>query len=258
MEQQNINTGVYEFTSNTDHIYIEGTEENDVELLSLKGNTEINPNSCTYERFKEGLDAHLFYFTGDYYNKYLKIYGTRFIYDSQGEAHEALIVKQGSNVGGLHNILPTQLKNQDSVTMKIKIYENTLDATDTAKLQFMNMNWDIKELQPGEYFNIVKMTVAGTATWLLGSHGRPEFINLNITNSTKKDKKFDFEIIEILLNDEESIYNTINEFQTLELEKMTIQENSLDKINEYVLSNDTASRLNIINKKILDIEKMLI
>lgn len=255
---QQINTGIYELTSNNDHIYIEGTEENDIELLSLIGNTEYNINSCTYNRFREGLDAHLYYCTGDYYNKYLTIYGTRFIYDSKGEIHESVILKQGANIGGLHNILPTQLKNQDTINMKIRIYENTLDSTDTAKIQFMNMNWDIKSLEPGEHTNAVKMTVASTATWLLNSYGRPEFLNLSITNSTENNKKLDFEILEISLQNDIGVYNSYEEFQTLELERLTIQEGSLNVIDEYILSNDAASRLNIINNKILDIEKRLL
>lgn len=257
MEQQNINTGVYEFTSNTDHIYIEGTEENDIELLSLKGNTEINTNSCTYERFREGLNNQLYYFINDYYNKYYSIYGTRFIYDSRGEVHETIAFKQ-SSVGGIYSVLPNQLKNQDSITVKIKIYENTLESTDIAKIQFINMNWDIKSLMPGEHTNTVKMSVANSSTWLLESYARPEVIYFSITNKTEKNKRFDFEITEILLNSNESIDNNTDEFQLLDLEKITVQESNLDKINEYVLSNDTASRINIINKKIIDIEKILI
>lgn len=255
--EQNMNTGVFELTSNNDYIYIQGTEENDIELLSLKGNTEHNTNSCTCDRFREGLNSQLYFYTGDYYNKYVKFYGTRFIYDSQEDIHEELIIKQNT-YGGLYTTLPAVLKNQDDITIKIRINENTLESTDTFKLQFINANWDIRSLSPGEYTYSVKMSVQTTSYWLVYSHNRPEFLNIKIKNTTAIKKKFDFEILEIILNDQEGVSNNDSEFQTLNINAITVQESTLEKLDEYRLSNDLASRLNIINKKIFDIQKILV
>lgn len=253
---QNITTGTFEFTSNKDHVYIQGTEENDIELLSLKGNSELNKNSCTYDRFREGFRNQLFYYTGDYYSKYVKVFGTRFIYDSQGEAHENIVIKQNT-VGGLYNIIPTTLKNQDSIEIVIKIHENNLESADTCRLQFINTYWDIKGLGPGIHTITVKMTVQNNAIWLLPSHTRPEFFNINIVNTTAKNKKLDFEILEIAIVDAEGITSRSDDFQSSDIKTLTVQEGSLDKISEYTLNGEFASRLNIINKKILKIQDML-
>ena len=249
----NINTGVFELTSNSDHIYIAGTEENDIELVSIKGNSRINRNSCTYDRFREGIDAQLYFYKRDYFNSYVNIYGNRFIYDSKGEIHELLNVKQ-TTTGGLLNTLT----NNNNIYIKIRINENTLESTDAATLKFINVFWDLKTLEPGIYSSIFSMTVANMSAWLIDSHGRPEFFELQATNNSGQHKKFDFEILEISLNKDDNMISNTDEFESLDINNISIQENSLDKINEYKLNNDSACRLNIVNKKILEIQDMLI
>ena len=253
----NINTGVFELTSNSDHIHIAGTEENDIELVSIKGNSRINRNSCTYDRFREGIDAQLYFYKRDYFNSYVNIYGNRFIYDSKGEVHELLNVKQ-TNTGGLLNTLPNALTNNDNIYIKIRINENTLESTDVATLKFINVFWDLKTLEPGIYSSVFPMTVVNIWTWLLDSNGRQQFFELQATNNSGQHKKFDFEILEISLSEDDNMISNTDEFESLDINNISIQENSLDKINEYKLNNDSACRLNIVNKKILEIQDMLI
>ena len=251
---QNMNTGVFEITSNNDHIYIQGTEENNIELLSLKGKTELNTNSCTYDRFRDGFGQQFYFYTKDYYNKYIRVFGTRFMYDSQGDAHENITIKQNS-FGGLHNILPTTLTNNNVITIEIKIHENTLDTTDIFMLKFLNIEWNIKALSTGEH---VYQAVMPSNAWLLNYGNRWEFFNIDIKNASSKNKKFDFEIKEISINNKPGVLNTTDEFQSVDVHSITIQEKSLEPINEYRLNGDTASRLNILNKQILDTQQILI
>ena len=102
------------------------------------------------------------------------------------------------------------------------------------------------------------MTVAHMSAWLIDSHGRPQFFELQTTNNSGQHKKFDFEILEISLSEDDNMISNTDEFESLDINNISIQENSLDKINEYKLNNDSACRLNIINKKILEIQDMLI
>lgn len=251
-----MNTGIFEITSNNDHIYIQGTEENDIELLSLKGKTELNTNSCTYDRFREGFGQQFYYYTKDYYNKYIKVFGTRFIYDSQGDSHENIIIKHNNNTyGAMWNIIPTTITGNDVMRIKIKIHENTLDTTDVFTLKFINIEWNLRALATGEH--TYQKTMPSNA-WLSNYWSWWEFFNIDIKNSTSKNKKFDFEIVEISIDNKPGIFNMTDEFQSLDVNSVTIQEESLEKINEYRLSGDAASRLNILNKQILDTQKILI
>ena len=136
---QNITTGAFEFTSNNDHVYIQGTEENDIELLSLKGDTCFNVNSCTYDRFREGLVTEFPFLIDDSFCKHVSIIGTRFMYNSYGLIHEDITIRQG-NQNGLYNTLPATLRNNDVVKIKIKIHENNLESTDSANIAFINLD----------------------------------------------------------------------------------------------------------------------
>ena len=93
---------------------------------------------------------------------------------------------------------------------------------------------------------------------MLDSNGRQQFFELQATNNSGQHKKFDFEILEISLSEDDNMISNTDEFESLDINNISIQENSLDKINEYKLNNDSACRLNIVNKKILEIQDMLI
>ena len=250
---QNITTGTFEFTSNKDHVYIQGTEENDIELLSLKGNSEINKNSCTYDRFREGLAMEFPFLVDDSCCKHVAVIGTRFMYDSHGLIHQDITIKQDST-DGLYNTLPANLESNNTIIVKIKIHKNDLEASDTAKISFINFDWDIKNLPIGEHSKAVKMTNQSDR-WLPVSWSRPQFLNIVISNATEKNKRYDFEILEISASDAEGIKSMYNEIQSLEADKITIQEGALETFDSYIINNDFASRYNIVNKRILDIQK---
>lgn len=247
---QNITTGTFEFTSNKDHVYIQGTEENDIELLSLKGNSELNKNSCTYDRFREGLAMEFPFLVDDSCCKHVSIIGTRFMYDSHGLIHQDITIKQ-DYTNGLYNTLPANLKNNDRVYVKIRIHHNDLEASDTAKISFIGMDWNIKNLAVGDHTAYTTMTTQSD-WWLPVSWTRPQFFHITISNTTEQEKKFDFEILEISLNDAEGISSMYDGMQSLEINKITMQEGALESFDTYIINNDFASRYNILNKQILN------
>lgn len=250
----NLNKGIFELTSYSNHIHIAGTEENDMEIVSIKGNTVLNDNHCTYKRFREGINSQLYFYTEDYFNKYIKIFPNRIIYDSKGEEHELIHFKH-SNYGGLLNIIPTMVTNNDILYIKIKVNKNTLDASDVCSLKFLNIYWNLKTLEEGVYESSMNVKNTNANSWLTWSSNNPEFFELKTTNNAGEHKAFDFEILNISLQKTEEAQCDFD-FQSLNVNNITVQENSLKKINEYILNDDDACRLNILNKKILTAQEL--